>query len=104
MYMLRHHHITDHPKSVPRPHLIKNFHETIAGLSTSQQRPPPMATERHKMQVASAVNSSQRFSHPPGTPFSRMAFFPLSTGMLSNIQSLAQKSPTSASAVTPSTF
>src|SRR5882762_1672332 len=63
MHVFRHHHVSDYPEFVSRTHLVKYFYESIARFSCSQKGPAPVTTKRHEMDMAPAVNSSQRISH-----------------------------------------
>src|SRR5713226_759618 len=63
MHVFRHHHVSDYSEFVSRTHLVKYFYESIARFSCSQKGSAPVTTKRHKMEMASAVNSSQRISH-----------------------------------------
>ena len=63
MHVLWHDHITDQPKL----QLVADFHrfphENIACTRALQQRQPPIATKRHKVQVPSAKVPPQSFRH-----------------------------------------
>src|SRR5271154_1279455 len=63
MHMLGHDHITDQPKLQLVTDFLQPPHENIACPRAPQQRQPPIATKRHKVQVASAKVPPQSFRH-----------------------------------------
>src|SRR5258708_29395848 len=63
MHVFRHHYVSDYSELVSRTHLVKYFYESIARFRCSQKGSASVTTKRHKMEMASAVNSSQRISH-----------------------------------------
>jgi RHS repeat-associated protein len=91
MHMFRHHHISEKMKSHLIAHLSQFFHEDVPRARRLQQRQPPIATERNKMQMTFAVVAPQSGRHrktprkesqpqdpgsknEPGAPFASLYF------------------------------
>jgi hypothetical protein len=62
VHVFGHDHIAEQGEGMTLPDLIQNPHETIAGASRSQIRPPPVAAERDKVEIAAPVKAAQRMA------------------------------------------
>src|SRR5213076_1287115 len=63
MDMLRHYDESQEQKILFATHLIEDFHEAISRARGPQQRPPPVTTKCHEVQIASAVITFERVAH-----------------------------------------
>jgi hypothetical protein len=63
MHMLRHHHIAEQMKPHLVAHLPQLFHKHVPRAHRLQERQPPIATKRNKMQIAFAVVAPQSCRH-----------------------------------------
>src|SRR5580658_622335 len=61
--MLRHHHISHQQKSIPIAHGRQRLHERSPSPRSSQQRQPPVAAKRQKMEMTLSVIAIQSFRH-----------------------------------------
>ncbi len=61
--VLRHHHVTDHHKSIFLPCLFQDAQQEIAARTRSQLGPPLVATTSDEMEIVSAVPALQTFRH-----------------------------------------
>jgi hypothetical protein len=63
MNVVRHHHKTDHDKSVILPHLFQNLQEEVPALSSCEPRLAMITTAIDEVQIVMAVITLQAFWH-----------------------------------------
>jgi len=68
MNVLRHHHESQEQEISLGTHPREDFQKAVSRARGSQQRPPPVTTEGHEVQIALAVVASQRVTHQSQNP------------------------------------
>ncbi|HUN61463.1 MAG TPA: hypothetical protein VMU53_05725 [Candidatus Sulfotelmatobacter sp.] len=62
VHVFGHNYIAEQGEGVTLAELMRNPHETVAGASGSQIGPPPVATERDKVEIVASVKPAQRMA------------------------------------------